>query len=288
MPEAAPDVEVFVEPDEYDHEIVVAPAADAAFEQALKLRRKVSTAPKTKESHIVVLANGTNMLGRPVPMEPVSEMAILNNLVCREELYPSGPLPPPSPTITGLQNVMDAISHGADITPFKENIDRVVSNKPEKGELLGSYLEQADREALVKMVVMRDTSLRVINQATARTDMSVSEALVIWRMTSDQIPGLAKGVGKEKPVDGSHVVEKIDFNKAVVEREVTRRWEGTTPQGRELIRKKVWAVKRELLAERGVNPTGVAPVELTEPTEEETKPFETTENPPPVTLAHPA
>lgn len=274
----------FDPPSEYDAEIALDSAADVAFEQAVRLRRKVLKAPK--KSDVIVLSNGTNMMGRPIPLEPTTEMAVLNNLLCREELNPSGDLPPLSPTITGLQNVMTAISRGEDITPFKENIERVLANQPEKGELIGSYINQANKEALADMIAMRAGSLRVIKQATARTDLSMSESLVIWRMTSDQIAALSKGTtsGDEKPVDGVHVVEKIDYNKVKVERETVRRWEGTTPQGRELIRKKLWEVKREVLAKQGVHPTGTVPAEPPE-VPEDSQPFETPEIP--VTLAHP-
>lgn len=284
----APEIELIDPPDEYDNEIVLEPAADAAFERALKLRRRVKAPPKPPdESTMVVLSNGTNIMGRPVPMLPGSDMAVMNNMICREELYPSGPIPPPSPTITGLKDVMHAIATGTDLTPFKENIERVTSNQPEKGEVVNAYLKQADKEVLVKMVAMRDRAVTIIEHVSARTDMTVSEALVVWKMTSDQIPGLSKNVGTEKPVDRAHVIEKIDYSKATVERDVRRRWEGTTPQGRELIRKKLWEVKREVLAEQGVMPTGILPVEPTEPPEEETAPFETSANPPPVTLAQP-
>lgn len=275
----------FDPPDEYDAEIALEPSADLAFEQAVKLRRKALTVTEPKKT--VVLTNGKNMLARPVPMEPFTDMAILNNLVCREEINPSGELPPPSPTITGLQNVMDAIARGEDIAPYKENIERVLANQPEKGELIGSYINQANKEALADMVVMRAGSLRVIKQATARTDLSMSEALVVWRMTSDQIAALNKGIGTdEKPVDGAHVVEKIDYNKTKVERDVARRWEGTTPQGRELIRKKLWEVERAEQAKRGIQPSGTTPVEPPE-NPEDAQPFDLPATPPEVTLAHP-
>lgn len=286
MSEKSPEVADFDPPDEYDEDFVLEPTADLAFERAVKLRHKVTAKAKAPDS--VVLSNGTNMMGRPIPVVAATEMGVLNNLLCREELYPSGPLPPISPTIIGLENVMTAIATGADVGRFKENIEQVVSNQPEKGELLKSYLNQADREALVDGVVMRASSLRVIKQASARADISISEALVIWRLSNDLIDRLKRGVGEdEKPVDGEHVVGKIDYSKLKAERETKQRWEGTTPQGRELIRKIVWTEKRRLLLEQGIKPTGITPIEVTEPTEEETKPFDLPENPPAVTLAQP-
>ena len=254
-------------PEAYDDECVVDPAADLTFEKELKARKPVvpltvipATAPK--ETHLVVRANGTHMMGRPVLMETVSAAAVVNNLVCREELDPSGPLPPPSPTVLGLQSVVRAIAEGFDISPYRESIQRVAANQPEKSEVIRAYVNQVDHETLADLVVMRSHSIRVIKQASTRNDVTVGEALVIWSKCNEQIPELKKGIGtNDKAVDSVSVVEKIDYNKQQVERSVQHRWEGTTPQGRELIRKKLWEIKRKMLLDAGVHPPGMEPPE---------------------------
>jgi len=272
-------------PDEYDAEFTLElAAADRAFEKALRNQRQH---PRKKDAHLVVVSHGTYMMGRPVPQEPSSESAVLNNLICREELDPSGPLPPPSPTIVGLQAVSDAIADGGDLAPFRDNIERVVSNQPEKGELLRSYIDQADKEALVDMVVMRANSLKVIKQASLRHDLHLPEAIVVWRLSNEQIPVLKKGVGMdEKAVDFAGAITKIDYGKRKIAQDIEQRWEGTTPQGRELIRKKLWEIKREVEIKQGIYPPGVEPREAPEPPEDEP---DTPPPPlPPITLAHPA
>ena len=108
QPETAPPgvSEPETPPELYDDEWVVDPAADIAFEKELKARRK-SVIPLTVIPAPAV-PNRTHMMGRPVLMQPISAAAVVNNLICREELDPSGPLPPPSPTVLGLQSVVQA------------------------------------------------------------------------------------------------------------------------------------------------------------------------------------
>ena len=45
------------------------------------------------------------------------------------------------------------------------------------------------------------------------------------------------------------VVEKVDVKRQHTDRTLEARWAGTTPQGREIIRKKLYDLKKEILAE---------------------------------------
>lgn len=187
-------------------------------------------------------------MGIPLMMESASQAAVLNNLICREILHPSGPLEPLSTTVTTLQDTVNAMSRGTDIAPFKDHIQRVAANQPEKGDVIRAYLNQLDHELIADLAVMRANSMRFIKRASSRSDITVGEALVIWRMCNEQLPDLKKGLSSDKPVDTVTVVQKIDYRQQQIERSVQHQWEGTTPQGRELIRKKLWEVKREVLA----------------------------------------
>ena len=105
----------------------------------------------------------------------------------------------------------------------------------------------------------------------------------ICGMRDDEIPEIKRNIEKaDKAVDYMGAVEKIDTNKQKVESEVRSRWEGTTPQGRELIRKKLWEIKREMELKAGVFPPGVALPEVEQP-EDDSEPPPL----PPITLAHP-
>lgn len=225
-----------------------------------------------------VIVNGSNTLGRPQFVEPTSPHAVLSNLVSRSSLDPQEELEPLSPTITSLKNTVRAMSLGESIEPHKEHIQQIAANQPEKGDVVRAHVNQADFELLADYVEMRQNAVRHIKRASRRNDLSVSEALVVWRMTNDEIPTMVKNIGKnDKAVDTTTVVEKIDFRRQQVERTVQQRWAGTTPQGRELIRKKLWKLKRDLLAQNGIHPPRIE-VDATEAPEPEDEPV-TTQNP---------
>lgn len=196
-----------------------------------------------------VVSHGTNTLGRPVLADPVSPAAILNNLVCREQTDPSGELQPLSPTVISLQETVRAMSMGTDISPFKEHIQRVAANQPEKSDVVRAFLNQLDHEVIADLAIMRANSIRMLSRASCRKDITVSEALVVWRTANEQMQQLKKDMNDNvRAVDTTSVVEKIDFSRQQTEIDVQKKWEGTTPQGRELIRKKLWELKREIVA----------------------------------------
>lgn len=203
-----------------------------------------------------VTVNGTNPIGNPVMVDlPTSTHEVLNNLVCRELIDPSGPLEPLSQTVVSFQATVDAMSKGTDITPYKEHIQRIATNQPEKGDVIRAYVNQIEHEMIADLTVMRANAMRVIKRASGRNDVTVSEALVVWRMCNEQLPALKSGLNADKAVDSVTVVEKIDYARQQAERVTHTQWEGTTPQGREMIRKKLWEVEKEV-REKLATPTG--------------------------------
>jgi hypothetical protein len=213
-------------------------------------RTQTETEPAPPKPATTAKASGTNNpIGNPVMVDmPTSTHEVLNNLVCRELIDPSGPMEPLSQTVLSFQATVDAMSRGTDITPYKEHIQRIATNQPEKGDVIRAYVNQIEHEMIADLTVMRANAMRVIKRASGRNDVTVSEGLVIWRMCNEQLPDLKRGINLDKAVDSVTVVEKIDYAKQQAERVTHTQWEGTTPQGRELIRKKLWEVEQEVLA----------------------------------------
>ena len=244
--------------------------SSAKKHERVKAPKPAEVPAKEASAEATVMAEGTSGLGRAVFVEPTSAVAVLNNLICRSQVDPkAGDLEPLSPSISGLQQTVKAMSLGQDIEPFKAHIQQIASNQPEKGDVVRAYVNQANHEVLADLVEMRSNTLRHIKRATRRNDVSVSEALVVWRMCNEQIPDLTKSIGdNDKAVDTITVVEKIDYKRQQTEVTVAKRWESTTPQGRELIRKKLWELKRKILAEQGVAPPGLEAPPIEKPSED--------------------
>lgn len=218
---------------------------------------------------VTVVTDGSYTFGRPTQMMPTSEHAVLNNLVSRDVVAPKEPLEPLSPTVTGLSALVAKMSRGEDISEFRAHIQQVAANQPEKGDVVRAYVNQADYELIADYVEMRANAVRHIKRATRRDEVSVSEGLVVWRMSNEQLVTLTKGISEnDKAVDTTTVIEKIDFHRQQVERSVQQKWEGTTPQGRELIRKKLWELQRKVNAALGIHPPGIVVEPPEDPVEE--------------------
>ena len=220
----------------------------------------VSSSGTTIDATIVTA--GTDSLGRPVFMDPSSPHAVLNNLLVRDQLDPKEPLEPLSATVRNLQATVQAISRGDDIAPYRAHIQQVAANQPEKSDVVVGYTVQANQEYLADMVELRAGAVRQMKRAIRRNDISSSEAIVVWKIANEQIPTVTDEIVKHsKAVDTITVVEKIDFHRRQIEHSVQQKWEGTTPQGREIIRKKLWELKQQLNAARGICADGVEPPE---------------------------
>lgn len=210
-------------------------------------------------TNVTVITNGTNCLGRTLFVEPTSPTAVLTNMVNRAQMDPEAPpLDPISPTIIGLSQTVKAMSLGQDIAPYKEHIQQIASNQPEKGDVVRAFVNQANHELIADVVEMRANAVRHVKRATRTNGVTVGEAIVVWKMTNDLLPELTKNLNEnDRAVDTVTVVEKIDYQRQQVERSVQKKWEGTTPQGREIIRKKLWELKRQLQLEQGILPPGL-------------------------------
>lgn len=209
-----------------------------------------------------VVTHGTDSLGQPVFLPPTSPQAVLNNLLARDQLDPQEPLEPISPTVVGLQNTIRALTNATSIEPYRAHIQQVATNQPEKNDVIFGYVNQADQEYLVDLISIRHDAVRHVKRAIRRGDVSSHEAIVVWQHADNRIPAIKKELkDNTKPVDTATVVEKIDYHRQQTEHIVLKKWEGTTPQGRELIRKKLWKLKKELKAQKGIMPEGFEPPE---------------------------
>lgn len=230
----------------------------------------VSTGTQTA-SETTVTTKGSNSFGRPQKdIIPNSEQAVLAELLSKDAENPQEELEPLSQTVIGLKSLVSQITKGEDISAHRALIAQVAANQPEKGDVVRAYVNQANYELLADYVEIRANGVRHIKRASRRDDVQMTHAIVCWKLANEQIDRLVESSTKnDKAVDTTTVIEKIDYHRQQVERTVQTRWEGTTPQGRELIRKKLWEIERRMKAEKGIHPTGMEPPE---PPEDEPEP----------------
>jgi hypothetical protein len=183
----------------------------------------------------------------PVPMEPGSPEAVLNNLMVRELTDPSGPMEALSPTIGTLKKLVNGLTYGNDISDIKRDITRIAQHQPEKSDVFNAIINLIDQERVADAVEMRAGTEKILKRAVKRGDLSTGEALVVHRLTNNIIQEvLARQADSNKGVDTVTIVEKVDYARQHVERSIQQKWDGTSPQGREIIRKKIFELKKEV------------------------------------------
>jgi hypothetical protein len=180
---------------------------------------------------------------------PTTPAGIIGNLVARNLSDPDGqPVDPPSPVVGLIRSTTEAISTGGDITPYKDLLRRVTSNQAEKNDLVMAQLDEFDAQSIPRLVELVDTTEREIVAAARRGDLSATETMTIWRIAKADLTAMRDKREKLRgqSTDSVTAVEKIDLSRQTVERSVAIKWEHTTPQGRELIRKGLWELKQQI------------------------------------------
>lgn len=191
---------------------------------------------------------------------------VLAGLLARDAFDPERALEPVSKTVALFDKFSTAIANGDSFDELKPEITRVLAHQPEKAEISAGLLNQIDNERVNDAIVARGFVEKKFKRVAARTDLNTSEAIAIWRVANNIIDGVqARMHEANKAVDTLTVVEKVDHSRKQAEITMHRRWEGTTPQGREIIRKKLFSLHRKLKAEQSSEP--VIDVESSQPEE---------------------
>lgn len=183
---------------------------------------------------------------KPVVMETPTSEGVLNNLIVRELNDPTGPTEPLSPTIGVLQRLIEGLTFGTDLSGIKDEVLRIVQHQPEKADLFNALISMINQERVVDAVITRGQTEKLIKRAANRGDLTTTEALVVWRLCNNVIQEAQQNNGKSKSMDSVAVVEKVDYARQKSENKHSTRWENTTPTGREIMRKKLYDLRREI------------------------------------------
>lgn len=186
-----------------------------------------------------------------VSMTP--DEAITSFLIARDSREPVMDLETTSNTVNLFDRFVKAVAAGEDIEPYKVEVGRIAANQPEKMEIYNSLLNQINIERIADAAVTRANVEKALKRASARPDVNAPEAVVVYKIVDKIVEeGHAKLTKNSRAVDTLTVTEKIDVKNQQVERSVMQQWEGTTPQGREIIRKKLFALRRDIREQKPV------------------------------------
>jgi len=190
----------------------------------------------------------TQKFAKAEMMLPTSSSAVVNNFIARK--MGEGPSAEPvSNTVKVLTRLSNAVSTGADISDIKTDIVRIISNQPEKADMFQGVLNCVDQERTSDMVEIRATVEKQLKRAVQSGGATTPECLAIWEIANSVIEkNQAKSAKMNKPVDSASL-QKVDASRIETEHMIQQKWEGTTPQGRQIIRMKLFELKRHVAVE---------------------------------------
>lgn len=143
------------------------------------------------------------------------------------------------PVLDVLENVVKGIKHGTDISSHEEQIEKLVLNQEQRAELIDNILLTHDYDRLVKYIKARKVLEDFMLLCAERGDLSVTEALAFMKIVHDESETLQGRVkaGATSIKDVVSMLHKVDYAIQANEKGLQKKFDKTTPQGREIIRR---------------------------------------------------
>lgn len=199
----------------------------------------------------------------PVPLLADGPEAVINNVLCREIQDPTQGFAesPPDPNITVLDEISRGISQGTDINHVKEDAMRIAAHQTEKASMVRALMRGVDINRLNRFVRVRDKAEQELSKAAMRGDLKSTEYLAFLRMSALEIKEIMVNLSsdelhKSAGSDSAGMLAKMDHTQQAQETASAREYKGTTPQGREIIRKQIYDMKTLLRKAGKLKPAG--------------------------------
>ncbi len=184
-----------------------------------------------------------------IPM-PGAASEVVNNVICRDlieaDLVETEMVP--DPTLSVLDSLVSGIVNGTDIEHIKTEIQRMLSSQREKAEIVNAMMRTHDYWRVAQWLRVRNENERRIFSASRRGDLTSAEALAFLRVANAEIEAFKADKTELQPDSGA-LLDRMDNTEAKREKSVAENFKGTTPHGREIVRKRLEAEKKRAAAE---------------------------------------
>jgi hypothetical protein len=199
------------------------------------------------------LRGGPRPACEPQPVLVDSPEAVINNALCREIVDPSpnSPQHSPDPNLTVLDEIAKGISQGTDINHVRDDAMRIASHQPEKVNIVKALMRGVDINRLNRFAQVRDRAEHELAKAAMRGDLKSTEYLAFLRHSQTEIKEILGRLDVEEIMrngggDSEGMLNKMDHAKQAQEAVSDEQYTGTTPQGREIIRKQMYHMETTL------------------------------------------
>ena len=148
--------------------------------------------------------------------------------------------------IDTLRVVVDGIKSGKSITENHDQIASLINNQEERAKLLDTLLLTHDYDRLVNFLYARKQLEQLLLSAAMRGDLTPTEQLafmtIVLKETETISQRIRAGANSEKDI--MSLLNKVDYTMQVSESDSLKKFKDTTPQGREIIRRAAYRIRK--------------------------------------------
>ena len=138
---------------------------------------------------------------------------------------------------------------GSNLGPLKEDFLKLFSSLDEKNALCDAMLMLYDKQRLFSLLKARARVASYLIKCSERQDLTPAEELAFYKIFGDDVASIRaslKEFSAEPLKNIEALLEKIDSNDAGNLRELAKKYERTTPQGREIIRRLISMIEEKV------------------------------------------
>ncbi len=145
-----------------------------------------------------------------------------------------------------FQGVSEKLLSGSSLGPFKADFVKLFSTLDEKNALFEAMHLLYEKHRLFPLLKARAHVTSYLIKCAQRQDLTPAEALAFYKIFGDESASIRASLKEFSAAplkDVEALLEKIDSNDAGNLRDLVKQFAGTTPQGREIIRRVFYELK---------------------------------------------
>lgn len=143
------------------------------------------------------------------------------------------------PILDAIERVIDGFKKGESLEPIRDKVRKLITAQESRAELVQSMMVMHDLDRLPKFLSARRSIETFLTQCAQRSDLSPAEGLAFLKLIQDEIVNIGNSVRSRAASvrDVEDLVDKADFVAQLSDEQIIKKFEKTSPLGREIIRK---------------------------------------------------
>lgn len=189
----------------------------------------------------------------PPILDPKTPDDLVHNVMTRQLADDALNPPPqdyPDPALALLGKIQTRRDRRQPLNDLLPELEALVQGLEAENRVTALVYRTVQNRKLRELMESTESLDRLLNRMYRRGDLTPAEAIVFKRMTSAELCVIVKdllvAIDENVTLDPQAALTTMDHTSKTATEEATRKWEGTTPAGREIIRKVAMVARRKI------------------------------------------